>query len=97
MNPSSPSSVELDKILDTLANQIEWCVKVPGSLPIDREREGVVIKEALASIQELFVKEMLEVIGEDETKTHTSNWDNSKYLNNYKSKLRTALKEKFNV
>lgn len=50
----------IDKTLDTLANQIEWCIRVPGAVEIDREKEGESIAEAKQLLLQAFRESELE-------------------------------------
>lgn len=40
----------IDEVLNSLTNEVEWSVQVPGAVKINREREAEAIKQAKATI-----------------------------------------------
>lgn len=53
---------ELGKILGSFTNAIEWCVDVPGALPIDRDRELSALHKAEKEIRAWVNKEKVALL-----------------------------------
>lgn len=70
---------ELDAILDTLINQVEWSIQLPGAISVDRKKEIKAKNEALDAINATVLKH---VVGEDE-EPEIVNYNEGPHPNDY--------------